>query len=192
MLKVKLFFSRQSVIFWVYVLSGIAIALQHYFNDSYNNFTIFKASFGHLLSNKNLHLVYPNEYYDVFLYHPTFAVLFAPFSFLPDWLGLCVWNICSALSVFYAIKLLPIGLGQRVFVWWFVFVELTTALHNVQTNAFVASAIVFTFVFLERKAVFASGFVASLNFFIKGYGGIAAVLIPFYRQNALKNGLYYL
>lgn len=190
--KTKSFFAQEKVILFIYVLAGFVIALQHYLHGSYNNYKIFKASTAHLLARQNLHVEYPNEYFDLFLYHPTFAVLFAPFAWMPMWVGMCVWNIFSALTVFYAIKFLPISAKQKNFMWWFIFVELMTALHNLQTNPLIAALIVWTFVNLENQKTVATGFVSSLGFFIKGYGGISAALLPFYRKDFFKNVFVYI
>jgi len=190
--KGKSFFLQEKTIIGIYILAGFVIALQHYLHGSFNNYKIFRASTAHLLNRQNLYLEYPNEYYDLFLYHPTFAVLFAPFTWIPIWIGMCVWNVFSALTVFYAIKYLPIPHKQKTFVWWFIFIELMTALHNLQTNPLIAALIVWTFVNLENGKTVSTGFVSSLGFFIKGYGGISAVLLLFYRKDFFKNVLVYI
>ena len=67
-----------------------------------------------------------------------------------------------------------------------------TALHNIQTNPLIAALIVLSFVNLEKGKTFPSGIVTSLVFFIKGYGGISAVLYPFYRKDFFKNTFVYI
>jgi hypothetical protein len=57
------------------------------FYSYYNNYIIFKQSFFHLITRQDLYIHYPQEQYDLFKYPPTFALLFAPFSMLPDFLG---------------------------------------------------------------------------------------------------------
>ena len=190
--NIKRFLSQEKVILSIYLLAMLIISLQHYFNNRYNNFSIFRASIGHLLEHKNLYLEYPKEYGDLFLYHPTFPILFAPFSWMPVWLGMCCWTIFSSYIVFLSVKLLPISHKQKVFVWWFIFIELTTALHNMQTNPLIAAFIVLTFVHLEKENPIQTGFASALGFFIKGYGGISAVLFPFYPKKFGKNVLYYI
>lgn len=190
--KSKRFLSQENTILAVYLLIMFVISLQHYFRNSYNNFTIFRASTGHLLNLQNLHLEYPKEYYDLFLYNPTFPVLFAPFSWLPVWLGMCVWTMFSAYLVFLSVKLLPISQAQKTTVWWFIFIELTTALHNMQTNPLIAALIVLTFAYLERAKPIQTGFTSALAFFIKGYGGISAVLMPFYKEKFGLNVFWYI
>ena len=44
---------------------------------------------------------------DFYLYTPTFNVLFAPFAFLPSWIGPFVWNCFNFIMFAWAITLLP-------------------------------------------------------------------------------------
>ncbi|MBK7855412.1 MAG: DUF2029 domain-containing protein [Bacteroidetes bacterium] len=68
----------------------------------YNNYLIFKDSFQHFLQGLNLYANYPPV--DLFKYSPTFAVLMSPFAFLPDWLGLTLWNLLNAMLFFMQLK----------------------------------------------------------------------------------------
>ena len=186
------FFSRPTVILCVYLLIGAATAIQKYLNNSYNNFKIFKASFIHLTHKQNLHLEYPSEYYDIFLYHPTFAVLFAPFAYLPMLLGMIVWNVFSTFLVFKAVENTPLSKNGKIFVWWFILVELITALQNMQTNPIIAAIIVLAFGFFEKRQLWQATFTAALGFFIKGYGGIAAASILLFKRDFWKNTPIYI
>jgi hypothetical protein len=188
--KLKAFFLRENVIRATYMLLSVIIGVQHYVGGplKYNNFIIFRQSFFHLLAEKNLHLTYPEEYVDIFLYHPTFAVLFSPFSVLPVLPSLIVWLIGCALLVFYAIKKLPITYDQKVFFWWYILVELVTALHGQQTNPIIAALGLFTYSFLEKKNTKWASLFPILAFCIKGYGVIFAALFIFYP----KRGQYIL
>ena len=47
------------------------------------NFEIFRTASRHLLSGQDLYAEYPAEHTDRFKYSPTFALLFAPFAWLP-------------------------------------------------------------------------------------------------------------
>lgn len=182
MISLRAFFLRESVIRAVYVLLSVIISVQHFVGGplKHNNFIIFRQSFFHLRQGVNLHLPYPAEYADIFLYHPAFSVLFSPFSMLPVFPGLTLWLIGCALLVFYAIKALPISQEQKVFFWWFILVELVTALHGQQTNPVIAALGLLTFTFLEKKDVRWASLFPVLAFCIKGYGVIFAALFIFY------------
>ena len=82
------------------------------FYSHYNNYIIFKQSFCHLIAQKDLYVHYPQEQYDLFKYPPTFALLFAPFSVLPDVFGYPLWTAINLLLPVVAIHQLP-GLSQR-------------------------------------------------------------------------------
>ena len=41
----------------------------------YNNYIIFKQSYFHLIENKDLYTLYPNEHWDYYKYSPTFSLL---------------------------------------------------------------------------------------------------------------------
>jgi hypothetical protein len=176
------FFSRENVILSVYVLISVVVGVQHYVGGplKYNNFVIFRQSLFHLLDKTNLHIGYPAEYFDIFLYHPTFCILFSPFSLLPVPVSLILWLITCSLIVFYGIRSLPLTQNQKVFFWWFILIELVTSLHNQQTNPIIGALGLFTFSFLERGKMKWASLFPILAFCIKGYGLIFAALFLFY------------
>lgn len=180
--KITAFFSRKQVVLSVYVLLSLVIAFQHYFlgSGSYNNFVIFRASIFHLLEHQNLHLEYPAEYFDQFLYHPSFCILFAPFAFLPVGAALVLWALFCSLLLFYAIWRLPVSFENKLFFWWFILIELNTSLHGQQTNPLIIALGLLTFTFLEEGKVKWASLFPVLAFCIKGYGLIFAALFLFY------------
>jgi hypothetical protein len=178
----------------IYVAAGLIIGLQHYmWHDAshYNNFMIFRASFGHLLAKTNLHSEYPSEYGDIFLYAPPAAVFFAPLYFLPTLPALLLWQLLTGLVVWAAINRLPISESNKQFIAWFCFVEYTISLHNFQTNAWILAFILLTFSYYEQKKGLFAAFFPMAGFFIKGFGGVGGFLLPFY-PNFWKNGFIYL
>jgi hypothetical protein len=185
--KIQNYLSQPKVILAIYLAIGAVTAVQKYVGDSYNNYKIFRLSFPHLLNRQNLHLEYPESHYDIFLYHPTFAVLFAPFSYLPLVVSMVLWNMLSTFLIYKAVEKGPLSIKAKIFVWWFVLVELITALQNMQTNPAIAAIIVLAFSFLEKRQIWRGVFVAALGFFIKGYGGIAAASILLFKKDFWKN-----
>lgn len=73
----------------------------------YNNYTIFKSSFYHLIDGKDLYVGHPQEHHDLYKYTPTFAAFFSLLAIMPDWLGLNLWVLSNALMLFAAIYYLP-------------------------------------------------------------------------------------
>lgn len=182
MKKIGEYFSRQKVILAVYVLVSVIIAIQHYVGGplKYNNFRIFRAALGHLARHENLHLEYPNEYFDLFLYNPSFCIFFAPFSLMPMGLSLVLWLVFCALALFYAIRTLPLTYNSKVFFWWFILFELVTSLHGQQTNPLIAAAGLLTFTFLENGKTRWAALFPLFAFCIKGYGLVYAGMFFFY------------
>lgn len=184
MKRVFEFFSKEKVILGVYTLLSVIIAIQHYAGGplKYNNFQIFRAALGHLVAHQNLHLEYPKEYFDLFLYNPSFCIFFAPFSMLPMPVSIVLWLVFCALALFYAIRSLPLAYSDKVFFWWFILFELVTSLHGQQTNPLIAASGLLTFTFLERGQARWAALFPLLAFCIKGYGLIYAGLFIFYPQ----------
>ena len=184
MKSVLQFFSKEKIILYVYLLLSLVISLIFYNQGPrrFNNLIIYRQSFFHLLDHKNLYLEYPSEYFDIFLYHPAFPVFFSPLSLIPVSLSLILWTVIGSLFIYYAVRMLPVAEKAKVFLYWFVLIELLNNLHSQQTNSIIAALGLFTFIFLERaKQKWASIF-PLLAFCIKGYGLIFAVLFLFYPE----------
>jgi hypothetical protein len=145
-----------------------------------NNFTIYRNSFWHLVSHQNLYGYFPAEQYDEFLYSPTFALFVAPFALLPKYVGVVIWCMFNALMVFYAIRLLPVSDPKKLFIHWFILIELITSIQNQQVNVLVMALFVFTFVAFERKQIWLAALIIALSTFIKLYGILGASLFLLY------------
>ncbi|MBY0434952.1 MAG: DUF2029 domain-containing protein [Cyclobacteriaceae bacterium] len=158
------------------VIDGIAY-------NQYNNYTIFKQSFFHLIHGQDLYLPYPHEQWDLYKYSPTFSIAFAPLAVLPDLVGLIIWNLLNTFVLLYAIRWLPkASVSQKVGMLFFVLVELITSLQNSQSNGLIAGLIILGFVWLEQKKIF-SGILAILGtFFIKIFGLFALGMLLFCRN----------
>ncbi|MCF0056012.1 glycosyltransferase family 87 protein [Dyadobacter sp. CY356] len=178
------FFSKEKIILFVYLLSSLVISIIFYNQGPrrFNNLIIYRQSFFHLLDHKNLYLEYPSEYFDIFLYHPAFPVFFSPLSLIPVSISLILWTIISSLFIFYAIRMLPVAEKGKVFLYWFVLIELLNNLHSQQTNSVIAALGLFTFIFLERAKPKWAAIFPLLAFCIKGYGLVFAVLFLFYPE----------
>lgn len=156
----------------------------------YNNYKIFKASFFHLIENKDLYQLHPDEHFDYYKYSPAFALLMAPLAYLPDFLGLSLWNLLNGLVLFFALWKLPsLTAKTRMLMVGFILLELITSLQNSQSNALIAGLIVFALLSLEKKqTALASLFIVS-TVFIKLFGIVALALFIFY-PNKLRSALY--
>lgn len=171
------FFRNYRLIEILYLLAALVISAQRYFLGHYNNFKIFRYSTIHFFQKADLYGPHPDEYYDLFLYSPSFAVLFSPFSYLPLVIGISLWVFFVMAVYYYSIRVLPFERKWVLFIFGFTFIELITAVENLQTNPLIAAFIVMTFVYLEKDKIIKASIFPVLGFFIKGYGVISGVLL---------------
>ena len=146
----------------------------------YNNYMIFKYSFFHLLEGTNLYGLYPSCHWDFYKYSPTFAVLMAPMAYLPDIVGLCIWNILNALAVYFAIRLLPFNVKTQCLLLWFVSFDLLTCLQNAQSNGLMCGLIIAAYGCLHHKKALWATLWLVVATYIKVYGAIGFCLFLFY------------
>ena len=90
-------------------------------HQGFNNYTIFKYNFLNTIHQHNLYAYQPEHYYDLNHYGPVFSIIMAPFSILPDSIGVILWVLFNAFILFKAIQLLPLKKDQYVIVLllWF-------------------------------------------------------------------------
>jgi hypothetical protein len=147
----------------------------------YNNFRIFKFSFFHLIQQKDIYQLFPEDHWDLYKYSPAFALCFGLLSWLPDTIGLVLWNLINSLCLFAGIRLLP-GLNDQKKSWILLFclLEMLLSIQNTQSNGLMAGLIVLAFALAERSKYFLSTLCIVFSFYIKIYGALAFVLYLFY------------
>jgi hypothetical protein len=141
------------------------------FYSHYNNYIIFKQSFYHLIAQKDLYIHYPQEQYDLFKYPPTFALLFAPFSLLPDFLGYSTWTALNLLLPVFAIyKLQGISRRAKGAMSVLLLLEGFTSALNSQSNGLMLGLLLFAFVSLQKGRIVQAIIFIWLTAFIKLFG----------------------
>ena len=146
----------------------------------YNNYLIFKNSHFNLISNQNLYVLYKTIQIDLFKYSPTFALFFGVFAYLPDFLGLFLWNGLNAL-VFYAIWQVKFPLAKnKIWIWAFILIEFVTNIQSSQSNGLMAGIMVLAYVFLERKNVALATLMVVLSIYLKLFGLVTFALFLLY------------
>jgi len=185
-LKFKTFINKllnnnnQVALIWfgLVFLSLLGVVLNH----SYNNFIIFKQSFFHLKQQLNLYSIYPSEYWDHYYYSPTFAILVAPFTFVPSFLGPFSWGLMDAGILYYAIRKLPISLYSQNGILLLSVHEMMNNSSNLQSNGLIAGSIILSFVFLHKQKEHSATLSLLLGFFIKLYGIVGLAFFFFSKQ----------
>lgn len=155
----------------------------------YNNFLTFKYSYFHLIQNKDLYIEYPDEHWDYFKYSPTFALMMFPFAYLPNLIGLLLWNLVNSLILFFAIKELKIDDKIKALILWFTAIELLTSIQNEQSNGLMAGLFILSFVLFEKNKPLLATLLLTISAYIKIFGIIGFILILLY-PNRLKAILY--
>lgn len=185
-----------------YVLLAVIAAFQSYYLPvkvsqngekhftHYNNYLIFKQSHFHLMEGKDLYSEYPEEHWDFYKYSPTFALFFGIFSWLPDLLGLCLWNLTNVLFLLFAIQYLPgPDAKKKILMLITIIIELMTSLQNGQSNGLVAGLIILSFGLLEKNKSLPAALCLMFSVFIKLFGLVAFALFLFYPKK-WKFGLF--
>jgi hypothetical protein len=124
---------------------------------------------------------YPEEYWDLYKYSPTFALFFGCFAWFPDWLGLTLWDLLNVMVFFIAILYLP-GFDdkKKMLILLLSVPDVLTSLQNSQSNVFVTGWLILGFVLLERKSYFVATLCLVATFYIKIFGVVALILLLFY------------
>jgi hypothetical protein len=179
-IRISQWLRRPGAVTVIYFLITLILYIQAITTGRYNNFIIFRTSFYHLIHKLPLYEIYPKEYFDYFLYHPSFPVLFAPFALLPKETGLLCWLLTSTAIFLAMLRKLPFKEETKWMAAWFLLVELSNAIQSEQTNPAMAAFMVLTVIHLEKQQSAKAALFAALCFFIKGYGAIAAIAFLFF------------
>ncbi|MFN4080324.1 MAG: glycosyltransferase family 87 protein [Saprospiraceae bacterium] len=174
-----------------YAALALAAAIQSYtlapspesLYSHYNNYEIFRYAFFNLLAGNNLYLHYPHAFQDLYKYSPTFAMCFGPLAVLPDWAGLCLWNILNALSFYFAVRMLP-GLAPhaRNAILLLCLPELFTSLQNEQSNGLMAAMMIAAIALLEQRRPALSALTLVGSVFVKLFSVVLGALFIFYEK----------
>ena len=144
----------------------VAATVQQGVASQNNNFRIFRAASRHLLAGLDLYAAYPAEHFDFYKYSPTFALLFAPFAYIPFAPAMLLWNALNAGALYVALRLVLPRRAATV-ARAIVFLDMLGSLQNVQSNALVAALIVFTFAAYERHHTALGSLAAITGTYIK-------------------------
>lgn len=149
---------------------------------SHNNFLIFRGTFWHAWQGLSLYAEYPMEHWDTNHYGPLFALLFAPFAVVPEWLGLLMWCVALTLLLYIAVRRSLFTDRQQVFVLWFCAHELLTALYMQQFNIAIAAILLLSFFLIEQERDAEAAFFIVVGTLVKLYGVVGLAFFLFSRH----------
>lgn len=183
------FYARYEFLLGLWLLAGLFTGIKQYYqgelHSHINNFIIFKSSYGHFLQRIPLYLEYPKEYFDLYLYGPIFAILMAPFAFLPTVVSVSVWNMVNALVLFLAVWNLPLDEKKRVAIAWIILNSTMTALLNTQFHPLCIALILWSYICINRGQDSWAALWIVLGICIKLYG-IVGLAFFFFSKNPLR------
>lgn len=178
----KPFFSNPRTLFGLWTLLAVVAGLTKIAPHRHNNFLIFRGVFWHTIQKLSLYDFYPTEYNDHNHYGPIFSLVIAPFAVVPDAIGLLGWLVVLALSMYYAVRRLPLEEGRQIFLYWFCAHELLTALQMQQFNIAIAAIIIGSFAAIEKGREVTAAFLIVLGTFVKLYGVVGLAFFFFVKR----------
>lgn len=180
------FYARYEFLLGLWLLAGLFTGIKQYnlgeLNSHINNFIIFKSSFGHFLQRMPLYLEYPKEYFDLYLYGPIFAILMAPFAWLPTGISVTVWNVVNALVLFLAVWNLPLDQKKRVAISWIILNSTMTALLNTQFHPLCIALILWSYICINKGQDAWAALWIVLGICIKLYGIVGLAFFFFSKK----------
>jgi hypothetical protein len=185
--------SFKKIVLALFILAAVAASVQSLLRKEkvyteggkkytcYNNYIIFKQAHHHLISGTDLYKAYPEEQWDLYKYSPAFALFFGGFAYLPDFLGLTLWNLLNALLLALAVYFLPLPDDRtKSFILLACLIELVTSMQNEQSNPMIAGLLVLAFGLLQRDKFVAAAFCIVFSVYVKIFGLVGFALFLFY------------
>jgi hypothetical protein len=135
------------------------------------------------MEGKDLYVFHPNDYFDLYKYSPTFALLFGIFAPFPDVVGLSLWNIANGIAIYWGVRRADfLSEGTQKSVLLFAAIEMLTSLQNAQSNALITGLFIWAFIWLEKRQYAWATLAILLTGFIKIFGVVLFAICIFYPQ----------
>ena len=177
--KIKIAWPKVLTTLWFLLPAVFAIVKYSLGAKAYNNYLIYKHVFLNIVRQANLYDFYPGRYLYQNHYGPSFSLIIAPFSILPDAIGIVLWCLANALFLFYAIKKLPLERNAIQMVMSISLLEMCGSIQSQQFNPMLCSWIILAFVHVMKGRTGMAAFFISGGFLVKLYGIVALLFTPF-------------
>ena len=176
------FFTVSRNVYWLGFVIAVAASLIELIRGGAENYCVFRDATLQFWQGIN---PYTQEFVDVhhryFIYSPIFCVLFAPFAFMPFYLGGLVWNLFGYTVFYFGIKNLPGVLSAKApLIMLYLLLTVAQSLFCFQFNLLVAAIFVWALVLLERDQPFWAILLIMISATTKIYGAVALALLLFY------------
>lgn len=182
MKKFFAFFTVSRNVYWLGFFIAVAASLIELLRGGAENYCVFRDATLQFWQGIN---PYTQEFVDVhhryFIYSPIFCVLFAPFAFMPFYLGGLVWNLFGYTVFYFGIKNLPGVLSAKApLIMLYLLLTVAQSLFCFQFNLLVAAIFVWALVLLERNQAFWAILLIMISATTKIYGAVELALLLFY------------
>ena len=150
------FFTLPRNIYWLGFVIAVSASAIELFRGGAENYCVFRDATLQFWQGIN---PYTPEFVDVhhryFIYSTVFCVLFAPFAFMPFYLGGFAWNLFGYTAFYLAVKNLPGALsGKTAYIMLYLLLTVALTIFPFQYNLLVAAIFLWAFVLLERDQAF--------------------------------------
>ena len=182
MKKFFAFFTVSRNVYWLGFVIAVAASLIELLRGGAENYCVFRDATLQFWQGIN---PYTQEFVDVhhryFIYSPIFCVLFAPFAFMPFYLGGLVWNLFGYTVFYFGVKNLPGVLSAKApLIMLYLLLTAAQSLFCFQFNLLVAAIFVWALVLLERDQAFWAILLIMISATTKIYGAVELALLLFY------------
>ena len=179
--KLKRVLTDPRALLWLWMIIALA-GMTRMGHGRENNFLIFRYVYWHVIGRLPLYEQYPQEYFDMNHYGPTFSLVIAPFAIPPVWLGMLLWLVALTLGLYVAIRHSLFTRWQQVFIFWFCAHELLNAVQMQQFNIAIATIIVASYYLIRRERDFWAACLIMIGTFVKLYGIVGLAFFFFSRH----------
>lgn len=180
-------YAKIDLVYMVWFTLALIAILSEMFRglSSIDNYLIFRGVFYHVWQQKDLFVYYPAEYVSFNNYGPAFSLIIAPFAILPVYVGCFLWSITNAISLFYAIQLLPVKQEHKIIMYWIISIEMMTSLHSLQFNPMLTSFFIFAYILTRNgKDWIATLFIAAA--ILSKLYGVAGLVFFLFSKNKMQ------
>jgi hypothetical protein len=182
MKKFFAFFTVSRNVYWLGFVIAVAASLIELLRGGAENYCVFRDATLQFWQGIN---PYTQEFVDVhhryFIYSPVFCVLFAPFAFMPFYLGGLVWNLFGYTVFYFGVKNLQGVLSAKApLIMLYLLLTVAQSLFCFQFNLLVAAIFVWALVLLERDQAFWAILLVMISATTKIYGAVELALLLFY------------
>ncbi|MBK0379484.1 glycosyltransferase family 87 protein [Mucilaginibacter segetis] len=154
-------------------------------NQNYNNYIIYKHNFLNVINQHSLFGPEPLFYFDLNHYGPVFALIIAPFTFLPDGIGAILWVLFLTWILYLAIRKMPLNHNQQMVILLLNANSMMGSSGNVQVNPLIIALVIFSFIFIRNKQDFWAALMIVIGTAIKLYG-VVGLAFFFFSDNKIK------